>query len=395
MSRDPSQTPLGRELARLNAASDAPELNAFPAVARFRIADLALWSTQLSGLKFAIPPPTCGRGNPIVVGDAVFFASFSPGILFALDRHTGASRWTLALDYYGHSPAAGPGGLILAPTAKSLRAVRIETGEIVWTFGPKKRAGEQMYSSPTAVDDKIYIGDRAGFLYALDAGSGAVVWRVYPSRADNNQINSTPAVGSGVVAVGTNAKLALGFDAGTGREVWRQRLDGPCTNAIPTGGELLVWTWRTAYRFRVADGTPLGRWHRRHHHIRSAAAAGDVTLLVYNREWPVEPHTWPVCELIAYRGDGELYRFNYPLHGGADLRYEAATGVVYESTYRGIGVLDPATGSRRAAVVGDGEFYGWLASSVMASDGAMYVALDRESVGDSDGPPRVVALRHP
>ena len=287
-----------------------------------------------------------------------------------------------------------PEGLVLAPTAKSLRAVHLKTGKVAWTFAPHDGTGEYMYSSPTHFDDKICIGDRGGYLYALDSMTGNIVWRAYPSRADNNQINSAPIIHSGVVAVGTNAKFVAGFDMQTGRELWRQPIAGPCTSTTPAGdGEMLAWSRSTAYRFRVHDGEPLGRWHRRHFAIWSAAAAGDVTLLVRHREWAGEPYLWPVAELVAYCGAVELYRSQYAISSAAFLRYEQSTGLIYEMTYRGIGILDPNTGTRRA-VIADSKDCSWMLSPVTATPETLMAAINNHAFG-GERPARVVMLRHP
>ena len=285
---------------------------------------------------------------------------------------------------------------MLAPTARLLRAVRAESGEVVWAFAAKKGRGEYVYSHPAWVGDRVYFGDRAGHLHALDAATGKGVWNVFPSRAANNQINSGPVVHAGVVAVGSNAKLALGFDAATGRERWRHRLDGPCTTtASADGGEMLAWTWKTAYRLRVADGALLGRWHRRHHRVRVAAAAGDITLLVVNREWPVEPYSWPVSQLVAYRGERELYRLDYPMYNVVLLRCDAARGVVYEATFRGLGVFDPVEGERLAVVAAESgdEFTSQAWSPPSAAGGVLYAAVAVHGIGRAEA--RVVALRLP
>ena len=393
-ARDPAGTPLGRELARLMAAGET-ESDTFAAARRYSVDELAIWSALLPGARHAPPPGLCGRPNPVVVGDCVVCACFAPGRVDAFDRATGAPRWQLPLDYYGQDMTVGPANVILAPTARLLRAVRAESGEVLWTFATKKGEGEHSYSPPAWADGRVYLGDRAGYLYALDADTGRVIWKVRPSRAANNQINSGPVYHNGVVAVGSNAKLALGFDAATGRELWRRRLDGACGRVTTSGGEFVGATWRSAYRFRVADGEPIGRWHRRHHHVSAAAAAGDLTLLVTNREWPVEPRTWPFSELVAYRGGDELYRFNYPRHSVILLRYDAGRELVYESTYRGLGVLDPATGERSAVVTvfGDGEQFMESWSPPCVAGDVLYALVEKH---ESDGiGSRVVAMRHP
>jgi hypothetical protein len=389
--REDPPTPLAREYARLNSISvDDPALDAFPANRTFRAHELALWSARVGRCRFPLGPDTV-RPNPVVVGDLVLVSIFSPGAVVAFDRHTGQRRWRLRLPYYGQGLYHPPGSsLVYGGTCQELLALRPDTGRVVWSFSPYGRQGETIYSSPTVAEGRLFLGDRRGFLHGLDAATGQPLWRVRTSRAAKDDVNSTPVVHGGVVAVGTNARLALGYETASGRPVWRRRLDGPCTRSVPAGGEAaLLWTQGSAYVLRITDGALLGRWSRRNHQVTHACGAGELTLLVTARLWGPNRLPWPVSVLRAYRGAQEVYARPYPRWACVSLRYEPATGLVYEATSWGLGILDPTRGERLARLTdfGGTDPLGHCRVHLPSyAQGRLYVL---------SGGGRVVALRHP
>jgi hypothetical protein len=157
---------------------------------------------------------------------------------------------------------------------------------------------------------------------------------------------------------------------------------------VPAGNcAALLWTSGSAYLLSVPDGTIISRWHRPKHAIDHACVAGDLTLLVTRRLWGKDRLQWPVAELRAYRGGDVVYVRAYPRWAGPTVRYESASGRVYEATSFGVGILDPRTGDREVAVNfarGGDPYSRVLQPSLM--DGRLY------AVGE-DG--RVFALEHP
>jgi len=117
--------------------------------------------------------------------------------------------------------------------------------------------------------------------------------------------------------------------------------------------------------------------------------AGDITLLVTSCVWGPDRLPWPVSQLRAYRGEEELYTFSYPRSACASIRYETATGMVYEATSRGLGILEPGSGVRRAVVTNFGSDETVLPDRVNQPNfqcGRLYVL---------NGERRLFALRHP
>ena len=391
--RPPADTPLAREFARLRDAPLDPALDTLHARRTVAARDLLVWSASVGKISSSALLPSNGRPNPLVLSDLVICSVFSPGRIVAFDRQTGKRRWALALKHYGHShvyDAPGP-GLVYGGTSQELLAIDPATGKVRWTWCPYGRKGEPIYSSPTAAEDRLFIGDRRGYFHCLNAVTGEPIWLVLTSRAKNNDVNSEPVVEGGVVAVATNAALALGYDASTGRELWRHKLDGPCVDCRSGGGRTaLMHTWRSAYLVSVPDGQLLRRWALRGHSVREACAAGDLILVVTRRIYGPQGYDWPVSELRAFRGGEQVYTETYPRRTTPVLRYEPTTGRVYEATSQGLGILDPVTGTREVVVrFGPDEWSDPEVDQIHppAVDSGMLYAINANG--------RVFALRHP
>ena len=67
--------------------------------------------------------------------------------------------------------------------------------QLLWTY----ETGSQVFSSPSVVDNRIYVGSSDQYLYCLNADTGELIWRF---QADNG-IESSPAVVYGRVYFGS------------------------------------------------------------------------------------------------------------------------------------------------------------------------------------------------
>jgi outer membrane protein assembly factor BamB len=86
---------------------------------------------------------------------------------------------------------------------KSVQAIELTTGQIVWTYEPKNFP---YFSSPALTDQWVIIGGRDKGLHGIDRKTGSMVWR-YAARG---RIDSSPVIVGEKVVVGTmDGKLCL------------------------------------------------------------------------------------------------------------------------------------------------------------------------------------------
>jgi hypothetical protein len=195
----------------------------------FNFPDLTVWSTKLDNVKFAVSPPSNTRPNPLVADDRVYASIFAPGSICALDRESGKLLWRRDVGKFANASVYLHNGRLFAKSSNTLFALHPDSARILWSFSPYGTDGEIIYSSPTAIEDRVYIGDRKGYLHCLDAVNGTTIWKRRTNRTRNDDVNSTPLVIDGLVIVTTNAKTALAYHAGSGKLAWKQQLDAPST----------------------------------------------------------------------------------------------------------------------------------------------------------------------
>jgi outer membrane protein assembly factor BamB len=115
-------------------------------------------------------------------------------VVAAYDLQTGRERWTVAWDAFfseamgGDGPRATPtyadGILYALGAAGELRALRADSGAVVWRTNILRDAGAEnlqwgMSASPLIVDGKVIVqpGGRGASVVAYDAATGKPVWR--------------------------------------------------------------------------------------------------------------------------------------------------------------------------------------------------------------------------
>ncbi|MFT4947580.1 MAG: outer membrane protein assembly factor BamB [Natronomonas sp.] len=127
-------------------------------------------------------------------------------------------------------------------------AALVRTGETArasesadWRFD----TGGPVFSSPTVVDETVYIGSQSGAVYALDAETGERIWRFGTSEP----VDSSPFVinrgGEGtdrLVLVGCDDTNLYAFDADTGEQEWRVETNGRIQGSPVVGAETLFFT---------------------------------------------------------------------------------------------------------------------------------------------------------
>ena len=136
-------------------------------------------------------------------------------------------------------------------------ALGVEAGEIVWEIDTPG----QMDHSFAIAGDFVYMGLSDHRLLALDRKTGETRWEF---RAEF-PITSSPVVADGMVYFGSSDRYVYSLDAATGKEIWKHKLKGALHSsptisggnliATDSGGNLNLLSARTGqsrFRFRTA-----------------------------------------------------------------------------------------------------------------------------------------------
>jgi outer membrane protein assembly factor BamB len=139
------------------------------------------WRFRLSG-----KPGFSGifASNPIVVGDTVYVQDLRSDV-FALDRTTGAVRWT----HRYRAPNDGPNGLavegdrVYGATDSDAFALAASSGRELWHRHLTGVTEQRVDVAPVAREGTVYLStigyprEGTGAIYALDGATGAVRWK--------------------------------------------------------------------------------------------------------------------------------------------------------------------------------------------------------------------------
>jgi outer membrane protein assembly factor BamB len=221
--------------------------------------------------------------KPVRNGETLYFAN-AADYLFAIDRRSGKTKWTvhrtpaLGMEISGHAgPAydAATNFVFMAYSDGHVIAYDARDGSEKWTPVDLSAEAEQAggeapryldVDTTPVVDDHpngrvVYVSSYAGGVYALDATSGARVWSndkaigvtdVVLFTEPAHQPNATgpdkdgptvPARKVLLVASATSGLQAL--DPYTGRLIWKNKVpEGGITAPVPVAGAILVGTTR-------------------------------------------------------------------------------------------------------------------------------------------------------
>jgi outer membrane protein assembly factor BamB len=366
-------------------------------VRTFDFRELTAWNTKLPDVTFATLPPSNDRPNPLATRDMLYASVFAPGAICALERERGKLAWRRYLPKYAGASVQLHGRRLLAHTPTTLFALNPESGETLWSFCPYGDKGESIYSSPSASDNCVYIGDRKGYLHCLDANSGKTIWRSLTNRADGD-VNSTPLIVRNLIIVSTNAKTAVAYEAVSGKRAWKQELDGPSVFGPVLHKRSVLVVSGSLYVLDPTSGKIQRRILWNDSNVQQAASTSQSIIVMLR---PEIPHTeisatnaGAVTEAAAELGSktamcviatSGTQRKRQIAAFCPQFRYEASTRLVYLSHLGGVDILRPPTGAPVCQLTTNGDTRGGT-GLVDVADGMIYVL-----TGDGT----VHALRHP
>ena len=172
------------------------------------------------------------------ISDNVLYIGFGSQF-FAVDITTKKIKWTypnsgFAKDRFYSCPIV-VNGIIYVDNGSNLLAINAQTGVLAWSTN---LGGKFSSSSPTIVNDIVYIGSDNGFLYAIDAKTGSQKWKydLYKTNSNFKDVDGNPTVIDGIVYVlSTDSNgLCVGLDAVTGVKKWSVDLPYSNSGASPT-----------------------------------------------------------------------------------------------------------------------------------------------------------------
>jgi len=239
--------------------------------------------TSASDYNFADEAWVFNAGAPIrsttVFNDNTVFFGNSKGILYALNKSTGAIQWQYNTGYaINSSPAISNNNIFFSDNKQTLYSLNASTGKLNWKYDFDKSinydwAFDYFYSSPTIISNKILIGAKDGYVYNINSNNGKLIWKI----KTDGIVRSTPAVANNKVFFGDVNGILYTVDLESGKELWRFKTIGNGLNnedfgfdrraiiSSPTiANDKVIFGCRDGFFYAVNINTGKEIWHVDH-----------------------------------------------------------------------------------------------------------------------------------
>ncbi len=278
----------------------------------------------LHGVKWTFK--TAGKiiGTPAIHNEALYVGS-SGGILYAIDRATGAVKWQFdAKVRIASSPAVDGGLVYFGACDGNFYALAEETGQLKWKF---KTCGEHRFSakhlhgsqpatetmpdpldcylsSPVVWNGAVYFGSGDGNMYALEAATGALKWKF----KTGDVVHASPAIADGTLFIGSWDSNFYALDAATGEEKWRFKTgEDPDTHnqqgiqssaAVADG--MVYFGCRDAHLYALDEQTGKMKWSY------STKGSWVIASPAVEGARSTSPRPTPACSMRPTRRTGDI-----------------------------------------------------------------------------------------
>jgi PQQ-dependent dehydrogenase (methanol/ethanol family) len=145
------------------------------------------------------------EGQPLVIGDTMYFESAYPNHVYAIDLSDYHIKWqytpkqdpfatsVACCDLVNRGVAYGDGKIIVDALDGQVIALNAATGKPLWDVkNADPELGQTLTSAPLVVNDKVVVGVSGGeygvrgYLTAYSLGTGKKVWRAYSVGPDKD-----------------------------------------------------------------------------------------------------------------------------------------------------------------------------------------------------------------
>jgi len=145
------------------------------------------------------------EGQPLVIGDTMYFESAYPNHVFAVDLNDYHTKWeytpkqdpfavsVACCDLVNRGVAYGDGKIIVDALDGQVIALNAESGKVAWQVkNSDAEAGQTLTAAPLVVKNKVIVGVSGGeygvrgFLTAYDLNTGKKAWRAYSAGPDKD-----------------------------------------------------------------------------------------------------------------------------------------------------------------------------------------------------------------
>lgn len=161
------------------------------------------WAKELGGIE----------SSPLRHGYRLFVTTLD-GILYCLDKVSGAEIWRFEAKHSIHSSPATDGKVVVFGCDDgNLNAVDLETGKLLWQF----KTGRSIFAAPSVFQGRVYFGSLDNAFYSLDLKDGKLIWKYLAG----GKIYDTPTFSEDLVIFGATDGTLYALRRHDGSVAWR------------------------------------------------------------------------------------------------------------------------------------------------------------------------------
>jgi outer membrane protein assembly factor BamB len=152
--------------------------------------------------------------------DTIYQTVFDQCRVVAIDRETGAKRWSFqTAGWVFGDPAVDDAQVYVGSQDKHLYCLDKRSGRLRW----KLSTGSRIESGPAVTEERVYIPSCDGHVYCLDKKSGELLWKFATDGVNNQRsaIYSAPIVTKDTVYFAASDGNVYALDSTNGELRWK------------------------------------------------------------------------------------------------------------------------------------------------------------------------------
>ncbi len=211
------------------------------------------------------------HGAPALVDGVLYMVSKS-GTVLAVDATTGKTIWSREVTgYVTRASPAVVDGVVYVGAGFSFTALDASTGEERWSL-PVQYIG---HTSPTISSGLVVVSSQERWIYGIDAEGGTVHWRL-PTEGI---VFGAVAMTDDAAVYATDEGIIYKVSLETGRMIWRQKVDGSIYASPVISGDRVLVSSQSGQLHALNMDTGSSLWSSLHGGATAPATNGDVVVV--------------------------------------------------------------------------------------------------------------------
>ena len=173
--------------------------------------------------------------SPMILENTLYSTSWD-GNINAIDAINGIQVWEKNIGWSSTSSPTVIDDMVFVGSSDGFYALDADDGKTIWE---NNNIGA-VSSKPAFFDEAVYCGSHNGKVYAFNSEDGSLKW----SYTTNDEIYSSPTIDDNTLYIGSNDGYLYAIDASNGKNMWAYKTDGPvCSSPLVYDNIVYFGSW--------------------------------------------------------------------------------------------------------------------------------------------------------